>query len=162
MDMLKLTKKPWNAYKLLKTPPPIPIKHEHLRFHARHLSKQIARFAWACEMSLVKYGQQIIDQQNVQARIGDIATELFMSSCVYSRLNNLLLNGTIPDSAKKHEISTGMYYLRLAEIRNETRFQELRANLDNDANEVANQWLQRSFDHDWVLKPKVEKNPEAP
>ena len=162
MDMLKLTKKPWNAYKLLKTPPPIPIKHEHLRFHARHLAKQIARFAWACEMSLVKYGQQIIDQQNVQARIGDIATELFMSSCVYSRLNNLLLNGTIPDSVKKHEISTGMYYLRLAEIRNETRFQELRVNLDNDANEVANQWLRRSFDHDWVLKPKVEKNPEAP
>ncbi len=162
MDMLKLTKKPWNAYKLLKTPPPIPVQHEHLRFAARHLAKQISRFAWACEMALVKYGQQIIDQQFVQARLGDIATEIFMASCVYSRLDNLLLNGTIPDSAKRHEEATGLYYLRLAEARNEDRFRELKVNLDKQVNEVADYWLRRNYDKDWVLKPKVEVDPEAP
>ncbi|MEZ6094999.1 MAG: acyl-CoA dehydrogenase family protein [Pirellulaceae bacterium] len=159
MDMLTLTKKPWNAYKLVKTPPSIPVEHEHLRFHARKLGKQIARFAWACEMALIKHGEGIIDKQFVQGRIGDIATELFMASCVYSRLTSVLVNGTISDSDKRHEVLTGMLYLRLAEARNEARFLELKANVDKDVVDVADQWLRGPFKN-WVLPPAREVNPE--
>jgi alkylation response protein AidB-like acyl-CoA dehydrogenase len=160
-DMLKLTKSPWRAYTLLKTPPPIPIEHEHLRFYARKLSKHIAKFSWACEVALIKFGESIIDRQYIQARIGDIATELFMSSCVYSRLTGLLLNGTISDSAKQHEIATGMLYLRLAETRNESRFAELKVNLDQNVTDVANHWLKGPFKN-WVLIPEKEIDPERP
>ncbi|HMP80512.1 MAG TPA: acyl-CoA dehydrogenase family protein, partial [Pirellulaceae bacterium] len=154
-EMEGITKRPWTFYKLLTTPPPIPIKHEHLRFFARALSKQISRFAWACELALIKYREQIIDLQHIQARIGDIATELFMASCVYARLTGLLVNGTIPEPAKAHEIKTGMYYLRLARQRNEVRFNELKVNDDVECDALANSWLQHHFDH-WVLTPDGE------
>jgi alkylation response protein AidB-like acyl-CoA dehydrogenase len=161
MDMMKLTKKPWEAYKLVNTSPSIPIEHEHLRYFSRRLGKQIGRFAWACKMALIKHGEGILDQQNVQARLGDIATEIFMSSCVYSRLNNLLLNGTISDSAKKPDLTTGMLYMRMADERNEVRFNDLKVNLDKEVNEVANVWLTSRFNH-WVLKPSHERSPEDP
>ncbi len=154
-EMEGITKRPWTVYKLWTTPPTIPIKHEHLRFFARSLSKQISRFAWACEMALIKHREQIIDQQYVQARIGDIATELFMASCVYARLTGLLVNGTIPEPAKAHEIRTGMYYLRLANQRNEQRFIDLKVNDDSECNQTADSWLKHHFS-DWVLTPGGE------
>ncbi len=148
-----VSKSPWTAYKLIRTSPSIPIKHEHLRFHARALSKQIGRFGWACEMALIKHREGIMDQQAVQGRLGDIATELFMMSCVYARLTGVLVNGTIPQPAKDHEVSTGMLYLQLGRQRNELRFAELKVNLDREMNEVADRWLKCKFDKNWVITP---------
>jgi acyl-CoA dehydrogenase family member 9 len=157
-----LLKKPWQAYKLYRRRPDVPVRHEHLRFHARSLSAQIARFAWAVEKALIKYREQVIDQQYVQARLGDIATELFMSSCVYARVTGVLLNGTIPDPVKKHEVNTGMLYLRVAAQRNDDRFAALRVNLDEDVVKVADAWLKTRF-NDWVLTPDDEgRTPEDP
>lgn len=157
-----MLKKPWQAWKLVRRRPEVPVRHEHLRFHARTLSRQIAKFAWAVEMALIRYREQIIDQEFVLARLGDIATELFMSSCVYSRLTAVLLNGTIPEPVKRHEVQTGMLYLRLAGQRNDDRFVDLKVNVDEDMVKVADGWLKTRF-HDWVLVPDDRgRTPEDP
>ncbi len=131
----------------------IPVKHEHLRFYARALGKQIAQFSWQLKMSLAKYQEGIINRQFLQARLGDMATELFMASCVYSRLTAVLVNGTIPEPVKEHEFNTGRLYLGLAHQRNEQRLHEIRLNVDEDKELVAGQWLKDTFEKDWVLKP---------
>jgi hypothetical protein len=134
--------------------PKIPIKHEHLRFYSRALSKQIAQFSWQLKMALAKHQLAILDKQYVQARLADIATELFMASCVYSRLTAVLVNGTIPEPEQDHEFNTGRLYLRLAHQRNEHRLELLKLNVDEDLDRVANEWLKESFEKDWVIKPE--------
>ena len=149
----ELKKTPWKMYKMVNiTGPSIPIKHEHVRFHARQLSKQIGAFSWACKMAGLKYQEGILDQQAVQARLGDIATELFMASCVYSRVTSLLVNGTLPESVKMHDVATGQLYLRLAFQRNAARFADLKVNFDKDWADVADKWLGHNFPN-WVLTP---------
>ncbi len=145
-DMESVAKKPWTAFKLLRNPSAnVPVKHEHLRYFGRQLGKQIGRFAWACEVQLVKHREAIINQQFVQARLGDIATELFVASCVYSRLTALMVNGTIDELTKMKEYRTGTLYLRMARRRNRVRFEELSANFDDDKISVAKDWLDHDF-----------------
>ena len=157
-DMEKILKAPWTAYKLMRTSPKIPVKHDHLTYCARSLSKQIAKFAWACEFSLIKHREKIIDQQFIQARLGDIASELFMASCVYSRLSSLITNSVIPETAKQRELKTGMLYLKYAKQRNARRFDDLKANFDPSVVELAKAWIEYDFESDWVLKPENEKH----
>lgn len=140
-DMEQVQRSPWTAYKLIRRPPSIPVKHEHLRYFARHLGKQIAHFAWACELALLKNRQSIINRQFIQARLDDIATELFMASCVFSRLSSLMVNGTIEEPIKMKEYRTGTLYMRMARRRNRRRFDELKANFDEDVVHVADDWL---------------------
>lgn len=136
--------------------PKIPVKHEHLRYYSRGLGKQIAQFSWQLKLSLAKYQEGIINKQYLQARLADIATELFMASCVYSRLTSILVNGTIPEPIKRHECNTGRLYLRLAHQRNEQRLLELKLNVDEEKELVAKEWLNETFEKDWVLKPEAE------
>jgi alkylation response protein AidB-like acyl-CoA dehydrogenase len=158
-DMEQIQKAPWQAYKLWRSKPNIPCKHEHLKYYARVLAKQIARFAWNCEFALIRHRQGILNRQYIQARLGDIATELFMASCVFSRLSSVIVNGTIPEPEKQRELKTGMLYLRYAKARNLRRFDDLKANFDDEVNDVAKLWLQHDFaeDIDWVLIPKDEQ-----
>ena len=130
-----------------------------MRYFARSLGKQIGQLSFRCKMALNKHREQIIDQQYTQARLGDIATELFMFSCVYSRLTALLLNGTIPEPDKQRELKTGMLYMKLAKDRNNHRFEEIKTNFDDDRAEVADLWLNESFDEDWVLKGSDDTSP---
>lgn len=154
-EMEGITRNPLQAYKLLRRTPSIPVKHEHLRYYAKSLGKQIARFAWACEMALIKHREGIMHRQFIQARMGDIATELYMASCVYSRLTSLMVNGTIPEPEKKLELETGRLYMQYARTRNQKRFEELKTNFDDEVVSVADGWLGYDFqsDENWVLMP---------
>lgn len=140
--------------------PTIPVKHEHLKFFSRGLSKQIGQFSWQLKMALAKYQERIIDKQYIQARLGDIATELFMASCVYARISGVLVNGTIPQPKQEHEFKVAQLYLRLAHQRNERRFEELKVNLDSETEAVANAWLKESFEKNWVLTPDEDEIPQ--
>jgi alkylation response protein AidB-like acyl-CoA dehydrogenase len=156
-EMEGVSKNPLQAYKLLRRTPSVPVKHEHLRYFAKTLGKQIARFAWACEMALIKHREGIMHRQFIQARLGDIATELYMASCVYSRLTALMVNGTIPEPEKELELNTGRLYLQYARSRNERRFAELKTNVDDEVVKVADGWVDYDFENDdnWVLMPAV-------
>ena len=79
-------------------------------------------------------------------RLGDIATELFMASCVYSRLTSLMTNGTIEEPVKLKEFRTGTLYLRMARRRNRQRFDDLKGNFDEETIAVAKDWLNHDFE----------------
>ena len=160
-ELETISKSPWTAYKMVRTTPKLPIKHEHLRFYARSIGKQISKFSWAVEMALIKHREGILNQQFIQGRLGDIATELFMASCVYSRLTALLVNGTIPEPEKERELNTGMLYMRMARRRNVRRFDELKTNFDEEMEQVADAWMgDEAYDDDWVLKPNDGEIPQ--
>ncbi len=159
-SMQEVQSAPWTAYKLIKPAAKVPVKHEHLRYFANTLGKQIGKFARAVEMALLKFREGILDQEFTQARLGDIATELFVASCVYSRLSALVVNGTIPEPAKKIELDTGMLYLRLARRRNDHRFEALKMNLDVEMESVADQWVDHDYSQNWVITPQEKEIPQ--
>ncbi|MEM7785818.1 MAG: acyl-CoA dehydrogenase, partial [Planctomycetota bacterium] len=141
-------------------PAKVPVKHEHLRYFAKPLSKQIGQFSWNLKLAAAKYQRKVIDKQYIQERLSDIATELYMASCVYSRLSALMVNGTIADPDKEQEFKTGTLYLKLAQQRNEQRFNELKVNCDEELDSVADLWLEEDFETDWVIKPEETKIPQ--
>jgi len=140
-ELQEILKRPWRAVGLWKTAPAIPVKHSVLQTPAGTLSKQIARFARACNSALIKYRESIIDHEFVQGRIGDLGTELFHMSCVYSRLTSVLSNDKIDEAARQKELQTGLCYLRVASRRNAQRFAALKSNDDDALNRTAGAWL---------------------
>jgi acyl-CoA dehydrogenase family member 9 len=156
-DLEQIAKSPWKAGRMLKFAPKVPVQHEHLRYFGNAIGRQIARFAWACQMALVKHRESILKQQNIQARIGDIATEIFVSSCVYARLNGLMGDSHVDDHVKHRDLQTGKLYLKLAESRNAIRFDQLKHNTDEDCNRTADLWLSDPFDN-WPWE--VDQSPD--
>ena len=50
--------------------------------------------------------------------------------------------------------------MRLAQMRNERRFEELKINLDEEVEAAADMWLKDSFETDWVIKPDETEIPQ--
>lgn len=144
-ELETVLKKPWKVLSLWRTAPRIPVPRSILEPAARSLSRQIARFGRACRNVLVAHREAILERQAVQARIGDTATELFLSSCVYARLAGLETNGAADPHgdplARERELATGLYYLRTAARRNAERMAALTDHDDEDALRTAKLWL---------------------
>jgi len=139
-----VTKKPWQVTNLLRFAAEVPVKHERLRSAAGRLGKQIGHLSRVSQGALIKYREGILDQQFVQARIGDIATELFMASCVYARLDSMLTHPREDKERQQREFATGELYLQFAERRNQARFAAFKTNLDAEQVAVADAWLKAS------------------
>lgn len=137
-------KQPWTAGKLLHLRSPhLPTSHALLTTPAREIGRQIRRFANRCQMTLIQHREGILDREYIQARLGDIATELFTASCVYSRLAALSDNRDLPTTERDRQWSTGLFYLTTAMRRNRERFQALRDNDDAPTNSLADALLKR-------------------
>jgi alkylation response protein AidB-like acyl-CoA dehydrogenase len=140
-QLLDVRKKPWTAASLLRVfAPPVPANHPLLASVATDLGRQIIRFARAGRNSLIRYRESILDRQFVQARLADTATELFVASCVHSRLMGLVTqHASTADTAR--DLETGLLYLQLARRRNTQRLAELGSNDDAVVNKTAELWL---------------------
>ncbi len=137
--------------------PKVPCEHDDLQFMARTISKQIFQLSWACRFQGRKHQEAILNRQFVQARLGDAATEIFMMSCVFSRLSSLMSNGTVEQPIKDREMATGMMYCRMARSRNRQRFDEIRANFDDDYVKTADHWLNFDYsDTHWNIDPQSD------
>jgi acyl-CoA dehydrogenase family member 9 len=142
-ELQEIRKKPWQAMKLWRTAPSIPVRHGTLQGVAARLSKQISRFSWACMRALIRYREDIIDHEFVQARLGDTATELFHASCVYARLTGLLDDSRVDEQTRQRELESGLCYLQIAFRRNAHRLAALNNNDDDELNKTAVAWLER-------------------
>lgn len=132
-------KKPWTAANLLHLrAPQIPVPHGMLSSPASQIGRQILQFANASQAALIKYREGILDHEFVQARLGDIATELFTASCVYARLSALPSNFVLSANEKELEWNTGLFYIKTALRRNSERFRALKDNDDEATNDLAN------------------------
>jgi hypothetical protein len=145
-ELEEIRKRPWNAAKLWRTAPTIPVTHGTLQPAATALGTQIGKFSRACQRALIGYREGIVDHELVLARLGDIGTELFLSSCVYARLSGLLSHGHLDAEERQRLASTGLLYLKSANRRNRQRFAELRNNDDAAIVKTAKSWLGRAED----------------
>ena len=140
-QLQSVQKKPWTAPKMLRFAPEIPCRHVQLEPFARQLGKQIASFTWTAQKQLIRHEEGILDRQYVQAALGDVATELFTASCVYSRLTSLLSATGIEKQQRDRELQTGIMALKLAQRRNEQRLSQLKSNDDAARTTTAAHWL---------------------
>lgn len=141
-QLKSVLKQPWTAGKLLHLrSPQLPVTASLLVTPAVELGKQIRKFANVCQSQLIRYREQILDREYVQSRLGDIATELFVASCVFARLSALSDNLQLSSTDREREWSTGLFYLKTAVRRNRQRFQELTDNDDSATNQLADSLL---------------------
>jgi hypothetical protein len=137
--------RPWQATRLLRHPAPaIPVPHPRLQPAAARLARQFARFAWVCHRELITHREGILERQSVQARIGDTATELYVSACVYSRLVSLAEHTNGDPAGTLRDLKTGLLYMKLAHGRNAQRLRDLSDNDDAEIRDVAGEWLRGS------------------
>lgn len=152
-ELESILKKPWTITRMWRRTPPIPVPqrsnanlaiHAQLEGESKKLARQIAQFSRKCQRILIRYKEDIFDEQCLQARIGDTATELFLSSCVYARLCGLVINTELADSQRQRDLQTGIFYMRAAHRRNADRLKSLIDNDDADQKSLADRWLATS------------------
>ncbi len=144
--------RPWRVTKLWRPSPNVPwigptsdrlpIRAQ-MQSAANRLSRQIGTFGRVCRNVLIRYREGILERQSVQARLGDTATEIFLSSCVYSRLSSLVERADVVDTNRARDFQTGLLYMRMAHRRNTIRLAELKTNNDSELNRTAISWLER-------------------
>lgn len=133
----------------LPTSPTIEVKHEYLRFHARWLSGHIGKLGRICRTS----PESGTDDSCRRDRIADLATNLFVCSCVFSKLSALMVNGTVAEPEKRFAFDTGALYLQAAKAKNLKLMDQLKINLDQAQAGVADRWLEHDFkDANWPLR----------
>lgn len=141
----KEVKENWSKGFSFITPhtPRIYVPHPRMQSASASLSKMVKNFGSTFFKYLVWNGENIINNQLDMARIGDTATELFMASCVYSRLASMFQNSSERRDEREFErkMQTGLFYLKLARERNRVRLQNLKHPLDGDVNNLAERLL---------------------
>ena len=144
------------AEKMLPTSPTIEVKHEHLRFHSRWLASHIKKFGRNCQSACDPDAGNGLQQ----SRVAHLVTNLFLSSCVFSKLSALMVNGTVPEPEKRFEFDTGALFLQRAKFANVELFDQLKVNLDDSQTSIADQWLSHKFDEDnWPIAAGASSAP---
>ncbi len=119
----------------------LPVTHPRLEPAAKALGRQVVQFGRACQGLLMKYREAILDRQYHHGRIGDIGSELFMASCVYARLLDMVASGGLNDPQGERDFQTGLLYLKIADRRNQLRLDSLSDNDDAQYTQIADSWL---------------------
>ncbi len=145
-DLKTLTTNWWQAPKKIYVgTPSVPVKHEHLRFHSRWIGSHLGKFGWSMKTAYASHGKELLQQQLQCARLANVATGLFLSSCVYAKLTATLVNGTIPEPQQRAEFETGNLFLMMTRDYNDGQFEQLKVNHDDEVARVAEVWLNHSF-----------------
>ncbi len=154
-DLKTLTTNWWQAPKKIYVgTPSVPVKHEHLRFHSRWIGSHCGKLGWSIKTACAAHGRELLQQQLQCARLANIATGLFLSSCVYSKLTATLVNGTIPEPEQRGKFETGNLFLMTTRDYNDAQFEQLKVNHDDEIAKVAAVWLNHSF-----AEPEEEQTP---
>jgi alkylation response protein AidB-like acyl-CoA dehydrogenase len=150
LDMMEISRRWWDPSKvaLLRRPKPsIPVVHSRLQPVVAMLSRQIHQFARKCQLALIAHREDVVNQQYVLERLGDTAMELFVSSCVYSRMMSILAHPN-HDAALAHRgLQSGILYMKSAHRRNARRLAELRDNDDAEQTRTADAFLKGDAHH---------------
>jgi alkylation response protein AidB-like acyl-CoA dehydrogenase len=114
--------------------PAIPVQSSELQSAAHRLSRQIKHLGTSLPGVFLRAGSEakFIQSQLVHERLADIAIDLYASSCVLSRLDEMLKQGqgeTRPADFAG-EVEAGKYFLALAARRIDERFVMLNDNDD--------------------------------
>ena len=127
--------------------PTIPVHSAELVSPAGRLARQIQRLGTALPGVFLRAGTEarFIQSQLVHERLADIAIDLYVSSCVLSRLDAMLQAGPgeIRPADYAGEVEAGKYFLDLAARRINERFATLTDNDDESTVRAADAALAR-------------------
>jgi hypothetical protein len=127
--------------------PDVPVQSAELQPAARRLGRQVKRLGTALPGVFLRAGTEakFIQSQLVHERLADIAIDLYVSSCVLSRLDAMLQAGAgdARPADFAGEVEAGKYFLTLANRRIEDRFAALTDNEDPETVRAADAALAR-------------------
>jgi alkylation response protein AidB-like acyl-CoA dehydrogenase len=123
--------------------PEVPVRSESLKADANLLSKRVRDFGLAVQALLRQYREAILERQYQQERVAEAACELYASACTLSRLDHLLTHGNHNAAEAQRDVTTGRYFLKLANRRIQQNLAALKDNDDAEATRVANLTLER-------------------
>jgi acyl-CoA dehydrogenase family member 9 len=141
LQMLEVRNRFWKIGDLRRSRPAIPVFHSRLQPAVAQLSSQIAQFARACQSAAFRYREEVVNNEYVLARIGDTATDLFLSGCVYSRIVSLVSGHGHDSDQQYRDIQAGLLFLKSAYRRNAQRLKELSENDDPETTRTADAFL---------------------
>ncbi|MEZ6140946.1 MAG: acyl-CoA dehydrogenase family protein [Zavarzinella sp.] len=130
--------------------PHIPVQHASLRPYARELAYYVkklgSKLPWvflACRTE-----ERFIQAQYLHERMADIAIDLYVGSCVLSKLDSMLATGKGVESEADYqgELEAGKYFLNLAYRRMAERFKQLFDHDDVATTRTADAALNRTFE----------------
>jgi alkylation response protein AidB-like acyl-CoA dehydrogenase len=125
----------------------IPVQHADLSRLASGLAKRVKRFGLNLPWVFKKCGteERFIQAQYLHERMADIAIDLYVGSCVLSRLDHMLTNPPTNGPTKDHaaEIEAGEHFLHLAFDRIDQNARALFRNSDESTTLAANAALGR-------------------
>lgn len=127
--------------------PSIPVQSAELYDFAQRLAKEIKRFGlnlpWVFKMCGTE--ERFIQAQYLHERMADIAIDLYVGSCVLSRLDHMLMRGVVNGSQVVHdaEIEAGKQFLLIAFRRIDLNIKALYRNDDEKTTKSANAALAR-------------------
>ncbi len=131
--------------------PDVPVRNSALEDEATRLGRLIGKFGAAVERLLRRHQLEILDMQYTQARIANVAIELYVSACVLNRLDFMLSDPNAGSHTNRYGMACGKYYLKAASARMRRHLSDLWDNLDEETTEFANLMLRRD-------KTSVESN----
>jgi hypothetical protein len=145
---------------LKRTLPPEPDVHESLRSEARRLSRIIRDQSHVFKKASLKFKEDIVTRQVIQARIADSFIYLFGMVATLARLDSQLRQG---DSGVKFERdrTAALHYLELATLAIESNTRAIWRNADESMLQSAHAALRYSDTKDNALFVIPEKSPSA-
>ncbi len=125
------------------TTPEVPVTSKALKGAARDLGRRVRDFGIAVQTLLRQYREAVLERQYLQERIADAACDLYASSCTLSRLDQLLTHGNHNPTEVERDVTTGRYFLRIADRRVRQNLAALWDNDDAETTKAANAVLGR-------------------
>lgn len=129
------------------TKPHVPVQHPTLQRAGSRLAKQVKNLGTQLPWVFLKCGteERFIQAQLLHERLADIAIDLYVSSCVISRLDGMLTKGAGSSNPADYqaEIEAGRCFLDIAARRIDDRFRDLFDNDDEGTIKTANAALAR-------------------
>jgi alkylation response protein AidB-like acyl-CoA dehydrogenase len=127
----------------LFTRPAYEARHGQLTEDGEALGRLVGQFSSHVEKLLRTYQESVLDRQHQLGRIADAAIELYVSSCVLSRLDFILGDDGQADSQQRQALKLGRYYLQMAARRIRRNLADLWDNDDEQTNDAAKMMLKR-------------------
>ncbi|MFM7161669.1 MAG: acyl-CoA dehydrogenase family protein [Planctomycetaceae bacterium] len=124
-----------------KTLPAVPVGSPRLQPIAAALARQIQELGRASRSETTRPTDGSPPPQLEHARLGDIATGLYVSSCVYARLLDLLEHPLPDQNQTARQLQSGLLFLRQAVRRGEQLLAQVPANEDDEVRRTAALWL---------------------
>jgi alkylation response protein AidB-like acyl-CoA dehydrogenase len=117
--------------------PEVKVHSAELHEDAARLGKLVGKFGSNVERLLRTYREGIVDRQYQCGRVADVATELYTSTCVLSRLDRLSSDSHDGDASRQDVLRVGRYYLQTAARRMQGHLTDLWDNDDLETTAVA-------------------------